>query len=151
MTEAQRAYLETLAGEAGEPAQANLTKAQASERIDAFRAGRARGQSRPAAPGDGGALRRVAESLDRIAECLERIEGFLARSADARREHGGQPFRPGRRPGEGRREYGRDSGYQGRRGDQSGGPRGPYGQRDQFGGQRDRPGRRRWERGEGNR
>ncbi|CAN5736134.1 hypothetical protein BH23GEM3_BH23GEM3_01430 [soil metagenome] len=34
MTGAQRSYLETLAGEAGEEVEENLTKAEASKRID---------------------------------------------------------------------------------------------------------------------
>jgi hypothetical protein len=34
MTRAQRSYLETLATEAGEPAKEDLTKAEASKRID---------------------------------------------------------------------------------------------------------------------
>jgi hypothetical protein len=142
-----------------EPEEADLTTADTPRRGDAPRgdAGRTGGRSRLAtgegATHDVGA--RIAESLARIAECLERIEGFLARSAGARREreHGAPEFRPGRRPDDRRepgREYRRDSGYTGgryqdRRGDQYRGPR------DRFGGQRDRPGRRRWGRGEGNR
>jgi hypothetical protein len=134
------------------PGEAELEAAEPSRRTDEPRAGagRAGGRSRAGAEegaaGDVGA--RIAGSLDRIAECLERIEGLLARSAGARREreHGGPEFRPGRRPDE-RREGGRDyrregygggGGYQDRRGDQYRGPR------DRFGGQRDRPGRRRW-------
>lgn len=38
MTDAQASYLRTLAEETGEPFDENLTKAQASERIDALRA-----------------------------------------------------------------------------------------------------------------
>ena len=38
MTDAQASYLRTLCQEAGEPLDHNLTKAQASERIDALRA-----------------------------------------------------------------------------------------------------------------
>lgn len=38
MTAAQRSYLETLAREAGEPIDENLTKAEASKRIDDLRA-----------------------------------------------------------------------------------------------------------------
>ena len=34
MTGAQRSYLETLASEAGEPVEGNLTKAEASKKID---------------------------------------------------------------------------------------------------------------------
>jgi hypothetical protein len=37
MTGAQRSYLETLASEAGEEVQENLTKAEASKRIDELR------------------------------------------------------------------------------------------------------------------
>ena len=37
MTEAQASYLRTLAEEAGEPVPENLTKAEASERIDQLR------------------------------------------------------------------------------------------------------------------
>ena len=38
MTGAQRSYLKTLADEAGEPAEEDLTKAEASKRIDDLRA-----------------------------------------------------------------------------------------------------------------
>ena len=38
MTAAQRSYLETLARETGEPVDENLTKAEASKRIDDLRA-----------------------------------------------------------------------------------------------------------------
>ena len=37
MTRAQKSYLETLATEAGEPAEDDLTKAEASKRIDELR------------------------------------------------------------------------------------------------------------------
>ena len=37
MTDAQRSYLRTLAEESGEPVDENLTKAQASQRIDELR------------------------------------------------------------------------------------------------------------------
>ena len=37
MTGAQRSYLKTLADEAGEPAEEDLTKAEASKRIDELR------------------------------------------------------------------------------------------------------------------
>ncbi len=44
MTGAQASYLKTLAQEAGEDFDAGLTKAQASERIDALQAKTGRGQ-----------------------------------------------------------------------------------------------------------
>ncbi|MFL5242196.1 MAG: DUF3072 domain-containing protein [Gemmataceae bacterium] len=37
MTQAQRSYMDTLADEAGEPAEEDLTKAEASKRIDELR------------------------------------------------------------------------------------------------------------------
>lgn len=37
MTAAQASYLKLLCGKAGEPFEANLTKAEASKRIDSFR------------------------------------------------------------------------------------------------------------------
>ena len=43
MTGAQRSYLETLAGEAGEPVEGDLTKADASRRIDALQEKTGRG------------------------------------------------------------------------------------------------------------
>ena len=51
MTGAQRSYLQTLCGEAGEPMDETLTKAQASERIEALqrRTGRGTGASQTGA------------------------------------------------------------------------------------------------------
>lgn len=46
MTGAQKSYLKTLSEEAGEEMDENLTKAQASERIDALQAKTGRGQHR---------------------------------------------------------------------------------------------------------
>jgi Protein of unknown function (DUF3072) len=43
MTAAQRSYLKTLCDEAGEPMDASLTKAQASERIEALQRQTGRG------------------------------------------------------------------------------------------------------------
>jgi hypothetical protein len=45
MTGAQRSYLETLSDEAKEPMEENLTKAEASKRIDALRARTGRTES----------------------------------------------------------------------------------------------------------
>jgi hypothetical protein len=45
MTGAQRSYLETLATEAGEEVDESLTKAEASERIEALQAKTGRGRS----------------------------------------------------------------------------------------------------------
>ncbi len=44
MTGAQKSYLKTLSEEAGEPFDESLTKAQASERIDALQAATGRGR-----------------------------------------------------------------------------------------------------------
>jgi hypothetical protein len=44
MTGAQRSYLSTLAGEAGEPAEEDLTKAEASKRIDELQEKTGRGK-----------------------------------------------------------------------------------------------------------
>lgn len=46
MTGAQRSYLHTLAEEAGEEVDDNLTKAEASERIDALQEKTGRGEDR---------------------------------------------------------------------------------------------------------
>ncbi|QNN52716.1 DUF3072 domain-containing protein [Nocardioides mesophilus] len=47
MTGAQRSYLDTLAREAGETLQADLTKAEASQHIDRLQAATGRGDSGP--------------------------------------------------------------------------------------------------------
>lgn len=49
MTGAQRSYLQTLSEEAGEPLDENLTKAEASKRIDELqqKTGRGTGQDQP--------------------------------------------------------------------------------------------------------
>lgn len=53
MTGAQRSYLQTLSEEAGEPLDENLTKAQASKRIDELqkKTGRGKGGGKPAGSG----------------------------------------------------------------------------------------------------
>ena len=48
MTGAQRSYLKTLSDEAGEPMDENLTKAEASKRIDELQRKTGRGQNKNA-------------------------------------------------------------------------------------------------------
>lgn len=50
MTGAQVSYLKTLCEEAEEPFEPNLTKAEASKRIDALQAKRRRGRTHQASP-----------------------------------------------------------------------------------------------------
>lgn len=134
MTGAQRSYLETLADEAHERVETQLTKAEAARQIERLQqaTGRTRrkaGGSLADAVADRDTELRVAQSLERIADTVEKILGVLARSAEQRRERPRQDFRA-QPPGE---EGRRPSGYPRR--DRYPESRGPYG----------RPGRR-WNR-----
>src|SRR5581483_4807768 len=112
MTPAQRSYLETLAAEDEESIDEEMTKAQASERIEALRqeggrtGGRERGRRPLAEQVDEHDLRaRIADSLEHIADSLVKIEAILRQSAQRQPRHG-EEFRPRRREEERRGGYG---------------------------------------------
>jgi len=147
MTGAQQSYLETLADEAGEPAE-GLTKAEPSKKSDAPREGAGRSGERGRSPlarqvADHDVQTRVAEGLERIAASLEKIIQLLGRQGDQRRDRPRQDFRGrGRDDQQPRRDYGTPP-------PDREGNRYPEGNRYQGGGNRyqegrGRPGRRRW-------
>ncbi len=141
MTEAQQSYLDTLAGEAEEPA-------EASKRVDTHREGAGRSGERGRSPlarqvADHDVQTRVAEGLERIAASLEKIIQLLGRQGEQRRDRPREDFRRRDRDDQQPR---RDYGYPP---PDREGNRYPEGNRYQGGGNRyqegrGRPGRRRW-------
>ena len=87
MTEAQAAYLKRLSDQAGEPFDPNLTKAEASKRIDALRSGESAKSStrRDVAPArrESGAVRRITGEVTRITRASDEASGFDDRMTDA--------------------------------------------------------------------